>query len=100
MEADADSWTVNYVNVPQFLAGDSNSFSITLSPDGAVAIAYGDVAALDGVAGVTEGGGAANAGETDLSTSTSLSVAGTTYEAFTGAADPLDLDGSTLTFEP
>jgi hypothetical protein len=99
VEADADSWTVNYVNVPQFLAGDSNSFSITLSPDGAVAIAYGAVAALDAVAGVTEGGGA-NAGETDLSTSTSLSVAGTTYEAFTGAADPLDLAGSTLTFEP
>jgi hypothetical protein len=100
VEADATSWTISYVNVPQFLAGDSNSFSITLSADGGVAITYGEVAALDAVAGVTEGGGAANPSETDLSASTSLSAAGTTYETFTGAADPVDLDSTTLTFEP
>jgi hypothetical protein len=98
--ADATSWTVTYANVPQFLAGDSNSFSITLSADGGVTIAYGDVAALDGIAGVTEGGGAANPSETDLSAGAPLSAAGTTYEEFTGAADPLDLDGKTLPFEP
>jgi hypothetical protein len=96
--ADTESLTVRYVNVPQFLAGDSNSFSITLSADGGTTIAYGDVAALDGVAGVTEGGGAADPGETDLSASAPLSATGTTYELFTGAADPLDLDGTTLPF--
>ncbi len=100
VEADATSWTVRYVNVPQFLAGDSNSFSITLSADGGVTIAYDDLAALDGLAGVTEGGGAANPGETDLSAGAPLSAAGTTYEVFTGTADPLDLDGKTLPFDP
>jgi hypothetical protein len=100
VEANATSWTVRYVNVPQFLAGDSNSFSITLSANGGVSIVYGDVAALDGIAGVTQGGGAANPGETDLSTSAQRPATGTTYEEFTGATDPLDLDGKTLQFKP
>jgi hypothetical protein len=86
------------VNVPQFITGDSNSFSITLSRDGGVTITYGDVAALDGIAGVTQGSGA-GASETDLSAATSLSAAGTTYEEFTGATDPVDLDGKTLSFK-
>jgi len=98
--ADATSWTVTYVNVPQFLAGDSNSFSISLFADGGSTIAYGDVTALDGIAGITQGGGAADPGETDLSVDAPRSVAGTLYEAFTGAADPFDLDGKALLFEP
>ena len=100
VEANTASWTVTYVNVPQFQAGDSNSFSITLSVDGGVTISYGDVAALDGIAGITQGGGAAGPGETDLSADTSLSTTGTTYEEFTGAADAFDLDGTLLPFEP
>jgi len=99
VQADAESWTVRFVNVPQFLTGDSNSFSITLSADGHVSIAYDDIAALDALVGVTQGGGAANPGETDLSSSTSLSATGTTYELFPGAADPVDLDNATLSFE-
>jgi hypothetical protein len=98
--ADATSWTVTYTNVPEFLADDSNSFSITLSADGGVTVAYGDMAALDGIAGVTQGAGAGNPGEADLSAGAPLSSAGTTYEEFTGAADPLDLEGRTLPFEP
>jgi hypothetical protein len=100
VEADAESWTVRYVSVPQYLAGDSNSFSISLSASGGVNITYGDVAALDSLAGVTQGGGATSPGETDLSAGAPLSAAGTTYEEFTGAADPVDLDGETLSFEP
>jgi hypothetical protein len=100
VEADATSWTVRYVNVPQYLEGDSNTFSIRLSADGGVTITYGDVAALDGLAGVSEGADAPNPGETDLSAGASLSATGTTYEEFTGATDPFDLDGTTLTFEP
>ena len=100
VETDGASLTVSYSNVPQFLAGDSNSFSITLSQNGSATIAYGEVAALDGIAGVTEGAGAADPGESDLSANTPLSVAGTTYEVFTGAADPVDLEGTTLPFDP
>lgn len=100
VEADGESWTVSFVNVPQYLAGDSNSFSISLSATGDVTIDYDDVAALDAIAGVTQGGGATTPGETDLSAGAPLSATGTTYELFTGAADPVDLDDETLTFEP
>ncbi|MET0535236.1 MAG: hypothetical protein ABW171_13535, partial [Steroidobacter sp.] len=100
VQADETSLTVTYANVPQFLAGDSNSFSISLSADGGITTTYGDVAALDALAGVTQGGGATNPGETDLSAGTPLSATGTTYELFPGAADPVDLDNETLTFEP
>jgi hypothetical protein len=100
VEADGESWTVRFVNVPQYLAGDSNSFSISLSAAGDVTIDYDDVAALDAIAGVTQGGGATTPGETDLSAGAPLSATGTTYELFTGAADPVDLDDETLTFEP
>jgi len=99
VQADADSWTVRYVNVPQFLAGDSNSFSITLSANGEVTIDYDNIEALDALAGITQGGGAADPGETDLSSSSSLSATGTTYELFPGAADPVDLANATLSFE-
>jgi hypothetical protein len=100
VQADGESWTVSFVNVPQYLAGDSNSFSISLSATGAFTIDYDDVAALDGLAGVTQGGGAASSGETDLSAGAPLSAAGTTYELFPGATDPFDLDNTTLPFEP
>ena len=99
VEANSASWTVTYVDVPQYQAGDGNSFSITLSVDGGVTISYGDVAALDGIVGITQGAGAGS-GESDLSAATSLSATGTTYEEFTGAADAFDLDGALLPFEP
>jgi hypothetical protein len=58
------------------------------------------VAALDGIVGVTQGGGAANPGESNLSSSAAWSATGTTYELFTGAADPFDLDLLSLMFNP
>lgn len=100
VEADDSTFTVSFVNVPQFLGTDSNSFSITLSADGGISVDYDDVAALDAVVGVTQGGGATNPGETDLSAGAPLSATGTTYETFTGTADAFDLSGTTLSFEP
>lgn len=100
VEASGDSLTVRYLNVPQYLAGDSNSFSINLSATGAVTIDYDDIDALDGIAGITQGNGAASSPETDLSAGAPLSATGTTYELFTGSTDPVDLDGTTLTFAP
>jgi hypothetical protein len=92
--------TVNFVNVPEFVATGANTFSVTLHADGTVGIVYGAVSALDGIVGVTQGGGAANPGETDLSAGGPFSAVGTTYEQFTGAGDPFDLDGASLTFDP
>jgi hypothetical protein len=99
VEQDATTWTVNFDGVPQFLAADSNNFSVTLTSGGDVSIGYGAVAALDAIVGVTEGGGAANPGETDFSAGGVHSVTGTTYEQFTGGADPFDLDGATVDFQ-
>ena len=96
----ASSVTVNYVGVPEFFATGSNTFSVTLHSDGTVDVDYGAVSALDGIAGVTQGGGAANPGETNLSAGGPFSAVGTTYEQFTGAGDPFDLDFLSLTFDP
>ena len=95
----AGSATVTYDSVPEFISTGANTFSVTLQSDGAVSIAYGAVSALDGIAGVTQGRGAANPGETALSGGP-FTVHGTTYEQFTGAADPFDLDNLTLMFVP
>jgi hypothetical protein len=94
------SMTVMFSGVPQFAAGDSNTFSVTLFESGDIDVSYGGVDALDGLVGVTDGGGAADPGETDLSTGGTYSAAGTTYEQFTGGADPFDLEGATLDFTP
>ncbi len=99
VSGDASSWTVEFQDVPEFISTGANSFAVTLRSDGGVEIAYGAVSALDGLAGVSEGGGAADPGPTDLSAAAGLSVVGTTYQLFT-AGDPFDLQGLTLEFEP
>ncbi|MCG8433446.1 MAG: pre-peptidase C-terminal domain-containing protein [Gammaproteobacteria bacterium] len=97
-KVEAGSATITFQGVPQFLAGDSNNFAVTINSSGQVIVDYGDVAALDGIVGVTEGGGAADPGGTDLSAAASLSVSGTTYEQFAIGND-FDLSNSGLTFE-
>jgi len=99
VEQDASSWTVTFDNVPEFLAGTGNTFSVTLNASGDIAVSYDGIASLDSIVGVTEGGGAADPGETDLSAGGTQSNSGTTYEQFTGAGDPFDLDGTTLDFQ-
>lgn len=94
------SVTVNFVDVPEFISTGANTFSVTLSSDGSVDVDYGACSALDGIVGVTEGGGAANPGETDLSAGGPFSAVGTTYEQFTGGGDPFDLSGASLAFDP
>lgn len=100
VEFGAGSATVNFVDVPEFFSTGANNFSVTLAADGSVTIAYGSVTALDGIVGVTEGGGAADPGETDLSAGGPFLAVGTTYERFTGSSDPFDLDDQTLAFQP
>jgi len=92
--------TVNFDGVPEFPATGSNNFSVTMYDDGSVDIQYGAVSALDGLVGLTEGGGAANPGETDFSAGGAFSAVGTTYEQFTGGGDSFDLTGVNLPFLP
>ncbi len=60
---------------------------------------YGALSANDGLVGITQGGGATDPGETDLSAVLSFSATDTTYERFT-FADPNDLSGLGLTYLP
>lgn len=99
VSSDANSVTVAYEGVPQWLEGDSNTFAITMFADGSYRITYGALSTPDGLVGTTEGGGAADPGETDLSAALQpFPAAGTTYEFF-GAFDN-DLSGATLDFTP
>jgi hypothetical protein len=91
------SATVVFDGVPQFLAGDDNTFMATMRDDGTYTIEYGNIDATDGLAGTTEGGGAADPGETDLSAGGPYNMAGTTYENFTEGDN--DLSGGTLEFD-
>jgi hypothetical protein len=99
LKLDSGSAEISFNGVPEFFAATTNTFSVTLSDDGSASIEYGGIAAQDGLVGVTEGGGAADPGENDLSTGGPFSVVGTTYELF-GAGDAFDLDLSTLDFVP
>jgi hypothetical protein len=96
----AGQLTVSFVNVPEFVATGSNSFSVTLHASGQYTITYGAVSALDALAGTTQGSGAANPGESNLSSAVVWPATGTTFELFTGGADPFDLDNLTLDFQP
>ena len=100
VEQSASAWSVTFDGVPEFSSTGANTFTVTLHADGAIDIDYGAVSALDGLAGITEGGGAADPGESDLSAGGPFSATGTTYELFTGAGDPFDLSGASLSFVP
>jgi hypothetical protein len=96
-ELSAGSATVIFDAVPEFVATGANTFMITMRSDGSYTIEYGAISSLDGLAGTSEGGGAADPGGTDLSAGSSYPAAGTTYELFTGDND---LSGLSLDFNP
>ncbi len=98
VKSEADEFKVTFQDVPEFLATTGNTFSVTLRPDGSINFEYGSLAASDGIVGVTEGGGAADPGETDLSANPNQSATGTTYEAFLFGEEN-DLDDASLDFQ-
>ena len=77
--------------------GQRAAFTFNLDASGDVTVTYGAISATDGLAGVTEGNGAADPGPTDLSAAPSLSAAGTTYEQFDGG-NPNDLELEVLEY--
>ncbi len=86
-------FVVTFSNVPQFFAGDANSFTCTLRPDGTYSIEYQGVNSTDGIVGRSNGGGAADPGSIDLSGEAQPFGFGqqTIYEQVAG---PWDLDGT------
>lgn len=98
VEQDATMFKVTYDSVPEFSTTGANTFAVTLHSSGQITVAYGATNNNDGIAGVTQGLGAANPGASDLSTSATWPATGTTYQQFgTGA---FDLSNTTLTFIP
>ncbi len=100
-EQGSHSTTIHYLSVPQFFDRSPNYFSIGLHPFGIIAFDYSATARGDGIVGVTEGGGAADPGETDLTGRflPIFSAAGTTYEQFI-FPEPFDLSFESLFFAP
>lgn len=94
---DTGAFTVSFIGVPEFISTGANTFSVTLRDNGSITIEYGSVSASDGLVGLTEGFGASDPGETDLSAASSLSAVGTIYELFT-LVKPFDLALSILSF--
>ena len=99
LNRDADSVTVEFREVPEFLATTGNTFRVTLFSDGRVEVVYGAITATDGIAGVSPGGGAADPGGTNLSGGGPFSATGVTYELF-NAGNPNDLDFLNLNYNP
>lgn len=92
------SLTIRWIGVPQFLAGDSNNFSVTLHSSGEIDIDYGNVDAVDGISGTSAGGGVANPGSSNLSSASSwMQSGGAVYELF-NSLNPFDLDNLLITF--
>lgn len=96
---DGSSVTIDFVGVPEFFFGGSNTFSVTLDASGGVYMSYSGLTAPEGLTGLAEGGGAAST-PADLSTSPTWSATGSTHELFDFIASPFDLDGSVLIWQP
>jgi hypothetical protein len=86
-----DSITFHFVSVPEFFTSSPNYFSVKLDEDGEIDIDFAATSRTDGLTGVTEGGGAADPGETNLSADDDNPATGTTYELFS-PADVLSFD--------
>lgn len=97
---DDDKLTIHFVSVPEFGTSSPNYFSVEFDEDGDTEIEYFATSRTDGITGITQGGGAADPGEEDLSEDDDHSATGTTYELFS-AADvfSFDLFFSDLEFE-
>ncbi len=92
-----DCLKVSFQDVPEFPAAGANSFSVAFDSAGNIQFDYGDLTETGGLSGITEGGGAADPGEGDLSTGGPFPVSGTTYEFFSDLGDN-DLSGTSVVF--
>ena len=102
-ETSKNTFSVTYQDVPEFFATGANSFTITLKKSSDhIDIAYGDISAGDGIAGVSCGGAITSGFETpsDLSAEKgrmNLHNQPAKFEVF-NSSSPVDLAGSTLRF--
>jgi len=87
----SDRIVITWQNVPEYNAGNSNTFQIDLAFDGTIRISYLSIAASDGLAGLSEGNGLpVPFFETDLSASSCIPDCN-----HNGIPDPEDISGGT-----
>ncbi|HWM94181.1 MAG TPA: hypothetical protein VN493_25715 [Thermoanaerobaculia bacterium] len=98
-EDNNDDLTIHFVSVPEFFSTSPNYFSVKLDEDGEIDIEYFATSRTDGLSGITQGGGAADPGEEDLSEDDDHSATGTTYELFAADVFTYDLFYTDLEFE-
>lgn len=96
------NFVVTYNQVPEYLFGTINTFTITLRPDGTHRVDMANVGAVIAtMVGRSPGGGAADPGETDLSLAAQPlgASAETVYEAW-GFLESTDLSNMSLEYAP
>ena len=98
-EQTSKSLTLHFASVPEFFDIRPNYFSVRLENDGDVDMDWFATARADALVGVTQGGGAADPGPSNLSRDDDWPVAGTTYEQFTGFFSNFDLMFRGIDFE-
>ncbi len=86
-----DSLTIHFATVPEFFDLRPNYFSVELKKGGAIRMDWQATSRGDAIVGITQGGGAADPGPTNLSRFDTLSPVGTTYQQFVGFFSDFDL---------
>ena len=81
VDANARPAAVHFVSVSEFFSSNPNYFTAELGDQGKIALKWGPTARGEALVGVTQGGGASDPGQTDLSRR-GLRPNGTTYENF------------------
>ncbi len=99
-EGDASSMLIEFIEIPEYFANGSNTFSFELFSTGAIELVFGEMSMLDGLVGISPGGGLLpDPGEVDFSAGPYVyGNTGVIYEQF--SASDFDLSGLTLRFEP
>ena len=93
--------SVTFSDVPVFpLTRPTNTFTVTIYADGSIVFDYDklDNVTTFRVVGISEGGGVADPGPTDLSEATTLPASGTVYEEFNFEV-ALDLEDTLIIFD-
>lgn len=97
---DSSSMTVSFEDVPEYYSTGSNTFSITIYANGNIDITFESMSLLDGIVGISAGGGVVDPGPTDFaSVPGPFSASETRYEQFLSSGNPFDLAGSTISFQ-
>jgi hypothetical protein len=90
---------IHFVSVPEFEVTGTNYFTVKLDRRGDITFDYGATNRSDALVGISQGGGTADPGPTDLSETRRLWTTGTIYEQFVPPASFATYGGIDLSFQ-